>query len=192
LRCLGGSGILRTTPGDKEHLFMVRIAPLLLAAGLAGCAVPVQGPTRGEADPAICVMMYRTFDQLQTSFPNPRPQSRIAAPQVMAQADRLRRAGCITSDADLAGADALPVVPVGENGPPITPIALHAGVVQSMEQDARMRDFFTARDVPVRTVGHGALGRRVYLGPFTTEGGLEDASALAREAGFLAPYPARF
>jgi hypothetical protein len=171
------------------------VLPLVAAALLAGCAAsggPTPAASRAAADPATCVALFRDFDRLERIYPQPRRENWIAAPPVVQQADRLRRAGCITRNAELAGAEALPVVPVVESGAPIDPIALHAGVVQSNEVDDRARAFFEARGVPARSVGSPTLGRRIYLGPFRTQGGLEGAAELARSAGFVAPYPAAF
>jgi hypothetical protein len=61
-----------------------------------------------------------------------------------------------------------------------------------MEDEARVRAFFEARGVRARSVGDPMLGRRIYIGPFATQGGLESAAALARSIGFIAPYPAYF
>ena len=43
-----------------------------------------------------------------------------------------------------------------------------------------------------RGVGAEGLGRRLYLGPFTSQAALDQALALAREAGFIAPYAANY
>jgi hypothetical protein len=175
---------------------MIRGAALMLAAfaGLAAC-VPAERVAVPAGDrAATCVALFQEFDRLETFHGSgqPRRDGRIAPPVLLSQGQRLRNAGCITRDADLAGRDALPVVAWAEAGAPIAPIALHAGVVQSNAMDATMRAFFEARGIGARSVGSAVLGRRVYLGPFSTQGGLEAAAALARQAGFIAPYPARF
>jgi len=41
----------------------------------------------------------------------------------------------------------------------------------------------------VRGVGNAAIGRRIHRNPFATEGGIAGADAIARRAGFTAPYP---
>ena len=59
-----------------------------------------------------------------------------------------------------------------------------------MEDDAAARAFFAANGVPARSVGSSALGRRIYLGPFRTQGDLDGRRATSRvRAGFAFPYP---
>lgn len=172
-------------------------SPVLAVAALAalvGCA-PVERAAAPAADRAgTCVALFQDFDRLEALHGDPRPRrdGSIAPAVLVAQGQRLRRAGCITRDADLAGREAVAVAPWSEAGAPIAPIALHAGVVQSNAMDDTMRAFFEARGIRARSVGSAVLGRRIYLGPFATRGGLEAAAALARAAGFVAPYPARF
>ncbi|MEM8570761.1 MAG: hypothetical protein AAGG56_07595 [Pseudomonadota bacterium] len=57
-----------------------------------------------------------------------------------------------------------------------------------MATDAAAQAFFEARGVRTLSVGEPGLGRRFYIGAFTTSGARNDAIALAREAGFKAPY----
>jgi hypothetical protein len=61
-----------------------------------------------------------------------------------------------------------------------------------MADDGNALAFFEANGVPARSVGSSALGRRIYLGPFATQGALDGARELALRAGFAYPYPARF
>jgi len=56
--------------------------------------------------------------------------------------------------------------------------------------DAPPVAFFQRQGVRVRSVGRAGLGRRIYIGPFATEGALESARQLAISAGFTSPYPA--
>jgi hypothetical protein len=177
-----------------------RIVLLAGAALLAGCAAAPTGPGAAPApasragDPATCVALFQEFDRLEQLYGSaqPRRDGRIAPAPIVSQGDRLRRAGCITRNAQLAGAAALPVTPWSESGAPIAPIALHVGVVQSNAEDDRIRALFEARGIRARSVGSPVLGRRIYLGPFATEGGIASAADLARSFGFVAPYPARF
>ena len=68
---------------------------------------------------------------------------------------------------------------------------LHAGVVTNMEDDARARAFFAEHGVRARSIGSAPLGRRIYIGPFATQGALDSAVQLAVGAGFASPYPGR-
>lgn len=174
----------------------IRSALFLLAAaaGLAACAsAPLPGPSRAASGP-VCIDLYQRFDVLERTFSSPprRRDQMIAHPVVMAQAGRIRRAGCLTFTREIAGMEAVAGPGVTDAGLLIRPVALHVGVVTNMEDDARARAFFEARGAAARSVGSAALGRRVYLGPFRTQGGLDTARDLALRAGFSAPYPARF
>jgi hypothetical protein len=165
---------------------------LLLVAVLAGCAVAT--PTQWRADGPTCVAMFQEYDRRVKMFPDEsiwRP-GRMVDPWVEAQGTRLRDAGCLTSTAQIIGLDSAPAAPIVESGPAIRPISLHVGAVSNMEDEARVRAFFEARGVRARSVGDPMLGRRLYIGPFATQGGLESAAALARGIGFIAPYPAYF
>ncbi len=165
---------------------------LLLVTLLAGCAVPA--PPQWRADGPTCVAMFQEYDRRLKLFPDEsiwRP-GRMVDPWVEAQGARLRDAGCLTSTAQIIGLDSASADPIVESGPAIRPVSLHIGAVSSMEDDARVRAFFEARGVRARSVGDPMLGRRIYLGPFATEGGLQGAATLARSIGFTAPYPAFF
>jgi hypothetical protein len=165
----------------------------VLAAVLGGC-VPATAPGPSRAPGDVCVALFRQYDILENLYPDNqrRFQNRVARPPVEAQAQRLRRAGCLTLTRDLAGMEASPQAPATGGGAAIPPVSLHAGVVTNMEDDARSRAFFASRGVPARSVGSAPLGRRIYLGPFATQGALDGARALALGAGFAAPYPAQF
>jgi hypothetical protein len=168
---------------------------VVAALALAACA-PGQttrqttGPSRASGD--VCVALFQQFDVLQRLYPNNqrRYADRAARPWVEAQAQRIRQAGCITLTRDLTDME-ITEGQITDSGPAIAPVALHAGVVTSMQDDARARAFFASRGVPARSIGSAPLGRRIYLGPFATEGALDSARDLALRAGFIAPYPAR-
>jgi hypothetical protein len=139
------------------------------------------------------VALFRQFDRLEALYPSNqrRYQDRVAPPLVEAQAQRLRMNDCITLTRDLSGMETA-AAPAAVGGPGIAPVSLHAGVVTSMEDDARARAFFASQGVPARSIGSAPLGRRVYLGPFDTQGALDSARDLAFRAGFRYPYPAQF
>lgn len=165
---------------------------LFLAGGLAGllaaCAAPGDAPT--GASGSQCVELFRQYDVMARSVR--RPDNVTVPLALQGQQGRLRQAGCITMTRDLAGMEAVPVVPVSDGGAAIVPVSLHAGIVTSDADDARARAFFAARGVQARSVGEAGLGRRIYLGPFTTAGALEGAAGAARAAGFAHPYEVRF
>ncbi|MFO1140989.1 MAG: hypothetical protein U1E59_01150 [Amaricoccus sp.] len=137
--------------------------------------------------------MFQQFDTLQWLYPNnkSRYQNRVAQPPVATQAQLVRNAGCITTSAELAGMAQVEPGTIANSGAAIAPTSLHAGVVTSMEDDARARAFFAAHGIQARSIGSAPLGRRIYIGPFATQGALDRARDLAVRAGFASPYPAR-
>lgn len=168
------------------------LSALGLIAALAAGSVAAQN--QWQADGPACAGMFRQFDVLETLYPSNgrRYQNRVAPPPVLAQAQILRNAGCITLTRELAGMEVVALPAVTDSGPAIAPVGLHAGVVTNMADDARARAFFESKGVRARSVGSAPLGRRIYLGPFATQGALDQAAALAIAAGFASPYPASF
>lgn len=168
---------------------------LTIAAAIAGSAAgaPASAQTR-PADAATCVVLLKQFDVLQNLYPNnkSRYDGRVAQPPVETQAQRVRNSGCITLTRELVGMETVAAPPVSNAGPAIAPTQLHAGVVTNMADDARARAFFASKGVLARSVGSAPLGRRIYIGPFATQGALDEAAALALAAGFASPYPATF
>ena len=160
-----------------------------IALALAACA-PAGGPGTTTASGADCVALFRNYDFLEPSVR--RPDNRTIPPGLQLPISLLRQGGCITMTADLAGLEAMPLVPVTDNAVVINPISLHAGVVTSTADELRAIAFFEARGVRTRTVGAAGLGRRIYLGPFATEGALNGARDAAIAAGFAYPYTVRF
>ena len=153
---------------------------------LSGCAA---GPVAGPSDPD-CVALFQTYDRVDAtmSTPSGRGDNMPIPPDLQRPVQNLRSAGCLTLSADHDLAAAAP--PVVDGGAAIAPIGVHAGVVTSTEDEAAALAFFAARGVETRSIGAAGLGRRIYLGPFATEGALDGATALAQAAGFASPYPA--
>ena len=168
-----------------------RAGAVLLFLALAGCAVGGSTPPPSpERSAAICPGLFRQFDAIEDTMSTPtgRRDRLVVQPELVVPAQRLRAGGCISLTADLTGLDTPALAPVVESGPQVGRMSVHAGVVTNMNDDARVRAWFEAAGVPVRTVGSPALGRRVYLGPFATQGGVDGAAELARTAGFVGPY----
>lgn len=168
----------------------MRILPALaLMTGLVACGSTGPVPVSGD-----CVALFQQYDVVEaTMSPSGRRYDSMAIPpQLQGPAARIRQARCITFS-DSLRFDVPPTVVVAESGPTFPrPVRVHAGAVTSMDDDAAAQAFFTARGVAATSIGSAALGRRIYLGPFATRGGLDSAMALARAAGFAYPYPARF
>ena len=51
--------------------------------------------------------------------------------------------------------------------------------------------FFRGLGYRSRGVGAPTLGRRLFIGPFTSQGALDQALDVARQAGFIAPHVAQ-
>ncbi|PJN94168.1 hypothetical protein CNY89_16125 [Amaricoccus sp. HAR-UPW-R2A-40] len=51
---------------------------------------------------------------------------------------------------------------------------------------------FRGKGLQATSIGDPRLGRRVYVGPVTTQGALDAVLGTAFEAGFVAPYPSEF
>jgi hypothetical protein len=162
----------------------------LLAAGPAGAAAP---------DPATCLGWFEAYDTAAWLYPNNRfrngddggPMQPAALNRPMQQ---LRINGCLTSSADLDGMPALlaRLAPhtVRDSGPAIRATALHVGIVTGISDEARATQFFRGLGYRSRGVGALGLGRRIYIGPFTSQGALDEAARIAREAGFISPFAA--
>lgn len=175
----------------------MRAAILRLAAlaALAACGVvPEQ-----SRDPSRCVRLFAQFDSYE-SLARPDRDRRGGLVGIDHHVDvltnALRQNGCLTMSRDLADLDALTAERAGfrplDSGTAIRPVAVHVGVVTSMEDDARVRAFFEALGYRATSIGSSRLGRRVYVGPVASEGALAELVEIARAAGFVAPYPARF
>lgn len=170
----------------------VTVTATLLILTLVACA-PAADPVSSR-EGASCVLLFQQFDRVEDTMSTPRGRrDRMAIPPALQlPAQRLRSAGCLTMTADLAPMSRLDTPAVVDGGRAIPPTRVHAGAVTSMADDAAARAFFAAHGVEATSIGSPALGRRVYVGPFATEGALQGALDLARAAGFASPYPARF
>lgn len=177
----------------------MRLAPAiaLLAAltSLAGCAGLAPPPPRGDA--AACRAAFESLDQAKRLF----PREQITASggtalnaSVSRATNRIITQGCLTTGDDLAGLETLgarlgPRRPVN-SGPAIPPTAVHVGILTGGFSDAgRAAAFFQSQGYRTRTIGAEKLGRRLYIGPVTSQGALDEAIALAAEAGFPSAYP---
>ena len=98
---------------------------------------------------------------------------------------------CLTRSADLDGLPALyarlqPFL-IENGGPAIRPVPVHLGIVTGISDEALVTRYFRGLGYRSRGIGAEGLGRRIYIGPFTTQGAADQALAVAREAGFIAP-----
>jgi hypothetical protein len=162
---------------------------LAAALSIAGCGLaPAEPPARGTAE--TCLPLWQEFDRLEEwTGDTPVDEGFVMPPMLERQGMRLLRAGCITRGRDLVLAP--PPVPVVESGPRRSRIHVHAGAVPGLGPEWRLRRHFADQGIRMTSLGSPALGRRIFLGPFETEGGVAAAMEAARAAGFTAPYPRR-
>ena len=64
------------------------------------------------------------------------------------------------------------------------------GIVTGIWDEGRVTAFFRGLGYRSRGVGAPTLGRRLFIGPFTSQGALDQALDVARQAGFIAPHVA--
>jgi hypothetical protein len=170
----------------------MRGAPILLAA----LAVALCGGASLPPDPARCPKLFRAYDIAVRNYPTQRfgEDSLVARGALSRPTQDLRNNGCLTSSGDLDGlaqlAARLQPFTIDNSGPPIRPVPVHLGIVTSIYDEGRVTQFFRGLGYRSRGIGAEALGRRLYIGPFTTQSALDQALALAREAGFIAPFAA--
>lgn len=176
---------------------MPRRMPLAAAALpaliLAACAVPLPLPPQ----PSRCEALFLRYDAVARAYPNDWFDDRGGIPgsgQLSRATGDLRSNGCLTSAADLDGLPALaarlaPFV-IEDGGPAIRPTPVHLGIVTGISDEAFVTRHFRGLGYGSRGIGAEGLGRRIYIGPFTSQGALDQALAVAREAGFIAPYAA--
>lgn len=166
--------------------------PAILCASLAACTTTSGGPAAPVS--ADCVVLFQSYDLVAATMSTPSATyDRMGIPPALQlPVSRLRSAGCLTTSDELAPMALIDPVPITGGGAAIAPISLHAGIVTNMADEAAVLAFFEASGIRARSIGAAGLGRRIYLGPFQTQGALDAARDLAVRAGFLAPYPAHF
>jgi hypothetical protein len=172
----------------------MRRALMALLVVLAG-GMATAGPR--TPDPAVCLQLFEAYDNAVWLYPDnswadDRP---LLRGDVSRAAQRLRMGNCLTSSADLDGMQALaqrlrPYV-ITDSGPAIRPTTVGLGIVTGLYDEARTTAFFRGLGYRSRGVGAQTLGRRLFIGPFTSQGALDQALAVAREAGFISPHVAR-
>jgi len=164
-----------------------------ILATMAACA----GPT--PPDPATCASLFARYDAAVRLHPVSRFDDHggeVPPGAVSRQTVALRANGCLTSSADLDGLPALAArlqpFRIEDSGPTIQAMPVHLGIVTSISDEAFVTRYFRGFGYRSRGIGAEGLGRRIYIGPFTSQGALDQALAVAREAGFIAPYAARY
>jgi hypothetical protein len=188
------AGYYPRPPDTRRRALRTRpILASILATALAGCAAGA-APQISRGSGADCVVLFQNYDAAAAtmSTPSGRRDRMPIPPALQIPVLRLQQADCLTLSDDLAPmatAGGLATIP---GGAAIRPTSVHAGVVTNMGDDAAVRAFFEQDGVRARSVGAAGLGRRIYIGPFATQGELDAARDLAVRAGFASPYPADF
>lgn len=169
---------------------------LSLLGVLAGCADLPRPPPSG--DPATCRALFERYDQAASLFQPYQYKADLdgRSPQngtISRAGNQIMASGCLTTSRDITGIEALgmtlgPRKPVN-SGPAIKPTAVHVGILTGFTEAGRAVGFFEGQGYQTRTIGAEKLGRRLYIGPVTTQGGLDQAVALAARAGFPSAYP---
>lgn len=166
---------------------------------LAGCAAPGEpaGPSR---DPGVCLALFDQYDTAVWLYPGSWLGSDDDTPALQSSdvsrpMQKLRTSGCLTRPGDLDGMEAVaerlsPHV-VTDSGPAIPPTTVQVGIITSFQDSARAARFFRSLGYRARGIGAEGLGRRLFIGPFTSQGALDEALSIARQAGFIAPLPAK-
>lgn len=162
--------------------------PVLLA--LAACAAGPGPAPASRADAATCVEAFRWYDLVDATMSTPRglDGDMPIPPDLQMPVSRIRSLGCLTMSDDLAPMATASRPAVADGGALIPRTWVHAGVVTNMVDEAEAVAFFGAHGAPARGLGAAGLGRRIYVGPFATQGALDRAIDLAVAAGFAAPY----
>ena len=79
---------------------------------------------------------------------------------------------------------------IAAGGAAIRPTTVELGIVTGIYDEGRVTVFFRGLGYRSRGVGAPTLGRRLFIGPFTSQGALDQALEVARQAGFIAPHVA--
>ena len=179
---------------------IVRIAgaALALVLVLVSCA-PTETVTR-RADPETCLILFASLDRTIRFYPpdtyRSRSGRRIINPRLSRIVHKILRGGCTTDQADLVVMDTLASelgdFRIEDSGSPSETNALQVGIVTGLIDEVRVAQFFGRLGYRYRSSGVEMLGRRVFIGPIRSEGAMEQAIDVARRAGFIAPYPARY
>jgi hypothetical protein len=172
-----------------------RIAGASMAALVlvSGCTLPPP-----EAPGPTCEALFQQYDYYSQLAPVAQYRdegSNITPGNLGRPTGQLISNGCLTTNSDLTGLEQLGAK-LGfrqptNSGTSIKPTALQVGVLTSITDVTRATVFFQNLGYQTRTIGAEGLGRRLYIGPFTSSGAMQEAVDTARSAGFIAPYPSK-
>jgi hypothetical protein len=171
-----------------------RLASALLVL-VAGCATTLPLPPQPER----CEALFRRYDAVVRHYPSnwfDEDGAILQSGQLARATAALRNNDCLTRASDLDGLPALAArlepFEIEGGGPAIPAVPVHLGIVTGISDEAFVTRYFRGLGYRSRGIGAEGLGRRIYIGPFTTQGAVDQALRVAREAGFIAPYVAEF
>lgn len=171
-----------------------RLFLLSMALAATGCAVVPQQ----SRDQASCAPLFQEYDRYARLNPDEGfdedRNRRLFDGRLSQLRTLLIQNDCQTRSGDLARLDAVAAARGGaglpKGGAPLgRPVAVHVGAVTSDAEAVRAVAFFHGLGLHSTSIGSPLLGRRVYAGPVTSADGLNALTGIAREAGFVAPYP---
>ncbi len=168
-----------------------------LVAMLAACTAGTTRAPGGTADRATCERAMQAYDTAAWLYPVQRlDDNETTPPAALSSAvGRVRDNGCLTSGEDLANlpalAERLAPFTIDNSGPATGPTTVQLGIVTGINDEGRVTDFVRSLGYRSRGIGAEGLGRRLFIGPLTTESAVTQALAVAREAGFIAPIVAK-
>jgi hypothetical protein len=177
-----GSKVRRRS--DAAIRLRLRVVAILVAISACANRPP-------PADNAHCAEL---FDQLDAIEFVPQPGA-LSFDFRQMQLSRLRQARCLTFTRNLAGLEVL-AGDLESHAPPAGPllrptVAVQAGVVTNMQDEARALAFFQLLGYRARSVGWPNLGSRIYVEARTLPQ-IDDIVSIAQQAGFVGPYPSRW
>lgn len=170
---------------------LAAVSLVFLAALVVACTA-VPAPDRADE----CLQLFRAFDRVADRYPGGGvgriSDRRVPPPDLARAGQRLIVADCLTRTSDLDGMEAYAAGLEGfriTDGPTaIRPRPVHLGILTSITDEVRVTIVFRGLGYNSRGVGAIGLGRRIYIGPFRSQEAADQAIALAREAGFIAPF----
>lgn len=167
---------------------------VMLAAGLLAACTSIGAPEPRDADE--CLRLFDRYDRVERRHPGGgtiMSENHRAPPADLSRAaQRLVLAGCQTRGRDLDGmethAATLTDFRITDGPTTIRPVPVHLGVLTSIADEVRVTVVFRGLGYNSRGIGAAELGRRIYIGPFTSQEAVDQAIGVAQEMGFIAPY----
>ena len=171
------------------------LAGMLLVAG-AACA-----PFPGTLEQPSCEELFADLDRVQRVYGADTlrlglDDRAISFPALNRPVRMLRAQGCITRVDDLAGieqvAASLQPFERATGGAAVPPQSVHVGVVDGFAGLSLANQYFGRLGYRSRSVGVDGLGRRYYIGSFTSADEVAQAIEVARAAGFSYAYATEY